>query len=183
MPRIHPIDPRTAEGKARTLLEAVHKKFGMTPNITATLAHSPAALEGYLGLSGALAAGSLGAKLREQIAVAVAGANGCGYCASAHTAIGKSVGLPDEELDANLRGTASEPRAQAALDFALAVVEQRGWVSDEAVRDVRDAGYSDGELTEIIANVVFNIFSNYFNHVAQTEIDFPVVEVRQPAGV
>jgi len=177
MPRIHPIDPRTAEGKARTLLEAVHKKFGMTPNITATLAQSPAALEGYLGLSGALAAGTLGAALREQIALAVAGASGCGYCASAHTAIGKSVGLPGEELDANLRGTASEPRAQATLDFALAVVEKRGWVSDDDLQRVRDAGFGDGEITEIVANVAQNLFTNYFNHIARTEVDFPPVEL------
>ena len=177
MPRIDPIDPQAAEGKARTLLEAVHKKFGMTPNLTATLAQSPAALEGYLGLSGALAAGSLGAKLREQIAVAVAGASGCGYCASAHTAIGKSVGLPDEELGANLRGSASDPTAQAALDFALAVVEHRGWVSDDDLRRVRDAGFGDGEITEIVANVAQNLFTNYFNHIARTEVDFPPVEL------
>ncbi len=181
MTRIDPIDPRTAEGKARTLLAAVHETFGMTPNITATLAQSPAALEGYLGLSGALAAGSLGAKLREQIAVAVAGANGCGYCASAHTAIGKSVGLPGEELDSNLRGTASEPRAQATLDFALAVVEKRGWVSDDDLQRVRDAGFGDGEITEIVANVAQNLFTNYFNHVARTEVDFPPVAVPVPS--
>ena len=177
MPRINPIDPQAAEGKARTLLEAVHEKFGMTPNITATLAQSPAALEGYLGLSGALAGGRLGATLREQIALAVAGASGCGYCASAHTAIGRSVGLDDEELGANLRGTAREPRAQSALDFALAVVEQRGWVSDEDLQRVRDAGFDDGEITEIVANVAQNLFTNYFNHVAGTDVDFPPVEM------
>ncbi len=183
MPRINPLDLDTAQGRARTLLEDVQKKYGRTPNLLGTFANAPAALEAYLGFSGALAGGSLGADLREQIAVAVAGANSCGYCASAHTAIGKSLGVDDEELGANLRGVASDPKTQAALDFALVVVERRGWVSDEAVRNVRDAGYSDGELTEIIANVVFNIFSNYVDHVAQTEIDFPVVEVRQPAGV
>lgn len=180
MPRINPIDLQAAEGKARTLLEAVHEKFGMTPNITATLAQSPAALEGYLGLSGALAAGTLGAALREQIALAVAGASGCGYCASAHTAIGRSVGLDDEELGANLRGTAREPRAQSALDFALAVVERRGWVSDDDLQRVRDAGFGDGEITEIVANVAQNLFTNYFNHVARTDVDFPPVEVPQP---
>ncbi len=177
MPRINPVDPQAAEGKARTLLEAVHEKFGMTPNITATLAHSPAALEGYLGLSGALATGSLGSQLREQIALAVAGAGGCGYCASAHTAIGKSVGLSGEELGANLRGSASDPKAQAALDFALAVVEHRGWVSDDDFRRVRDAGFGDGEITEIVANVAQNLFTNYFNHIARTDVDFPPVEM------
>ncbi len=179
MPRINPVDLDTAQGRARTLLEGVQKKYGRTPNLLGTFANAPAALEAYLGFSGALAGGSLGADLREQIAVAVAGANGCGYCASAHTAIGKSLGVDAAELDANLQGASSDPKTQTVLDFALAVVERRGWVSDEDFRRVRDAGFSDGEITEIIANVVFNIFSNYFNHVVQTEIDFPVVEVRQ----
>ncbi len=183
MPRINPIDPDTAEGKTRTILEGIRKKSGRVPNLLATLAQSPASLNAYVGLGQALGGGSLDAGLREQIAVAVAGANGCGYCASAHTAIGKSVGVDAGELAANLRGIAGHARTQAALDFALVIVEKRGWASDDDLQRVRDAGFGDGEITEIVVNVVANIFSNYFNHVAQTEIDFPVVQVSEPTTV
>ncbi len=182
MPRINPVDLDTAEGQTRTLLDAIRKKYGRIPNLLATLAQAPAALDAYLGLGRALGGGSLDAGLREQIAVAVAGANSCGYCASAHTAIGTSVGVDAAELEANLRGEAAEPRTQAALDFALVIVEKRGRASDDDLQRVRDAGFGDGEITEIVVNVVANIFSNYFNHVAQTEIDFPVVEVGEPSS-
>ena len=182
MPRIDPIDPATAEGQTRTLLDGIGKKYGRIPNLLATLAQAPAALDAYLGLGRALGGGSLDAGLREQIAVAVAGANSCGYCASAHTAIGTSVGVDAGELEANLRGEAADPRTQAALDFALVIVEKRGWASDNDLQRVRDAGFGDGEITEIVVNVVANIFSNYFNHVAQTEIDFPVVKVGEPSA-
>ena len=181
MPRINPIDPGTAEGKARALLEGIRKKYGRVPNLLATLAQAPAALDAYLGLGQALGGGSLDAGLREQIAVAVAGANSCGYCASAHTAIGTTVGVDAAELEANLRGEAADPRTQAALDFALVIVEKRGWASDDDLQRVRGAGFGDGEITEIVVNVVANIFTNNFNHVAQTEIDFPVVEVGEPS--
>ncbi len=182
MPRIHPIDPDTAGGKTRTILEGIRKKSGRVPNLLATLAQSPASLNAYVGLGQALGGGSLDAGLREQIAVAVAGANNCGYCASAHTAIAKSVGVDAGELAANLRGIAGDARTQATLDFAIAIVEKRGWVSDDDLQRVRDAGFGDGEITEIVVNVVANIFTNYFNHVAQTEIDFPVVEVGEPSA-
>lgn len=177
MTRINPVDPKQAQGKAQALLDGVQKKLGMTPNLLRTLAVAPAGLEAYLNFSQALAGGSLSARLREQIALTVAGANSCRYCASAHTAIGRSVGLDDGELATALEADSRDAKVKAALEFARSVVIERGWVNDEALQRVRDAGYSDGEIVEIIANVSLNLLTNYINHVAGTEVDFPVVEV------
>lgn len=176
MSRIHQIAPDSATGKAKELLDAVHGKLGLVPNITRAMANSPAVLEGYLGLSGALGKGSLSAKNREQIALAVGQANHCDYCLAAHSAIGKMVGLtPDQILDSR-RGTAIDPKADAVIRFARKLVDERGRVSDADVAEVRAAGLNDGGIAEVVANVALNIFTNYFNHVAETDIDFPKVE-------
>ena len=180
MPRLHPIDPAQAEGKAKTLLDGVQKKLGTTPNLLRTMALSPAVLEAYLSFGQALSGASISAALREQIALVVANTNGCQYCASAHTAIGKNLGLDTVELTANLEGSSSDPKVEAALQFAQNIVAKRGWVNDAEVQRVRDAGYTDGEIAEIIAAVAGTIFTNYFNHIAQTEIDFPKVDIGQP---
>jgi len=183
MPRIQPLKVEEAQGKAQELLGVVKQKLGGTPNLLTTLARSPAALDSYLKLSGALAGGTFSAGLREQIALAVAGANSCEYCASAHTAIGKKAGVSKEELEKSLHGNASDPKAAAALALARAIVDKRGWVSDEDVRAARAAGFDDGQLLEIVATVSLNLFTNYVNHLAQTEVDFPRVAVPQGAGV
>ena len=176
MSRIHQIAPDSATGKAKELLDAVKGKIGLVPNITRAMANSPAALEGYLGLSGALGKGSLSAKNREQIALAVGQANQCDYCLAGHSAIGKMVGLtPDQILDSR-RGTAIDPKSDAVIRFARKLVDERGRVSDADVAEVRAAGLDDGAIAEVVANVALNIFTNYFNHVAETDIDFPKVE-------
>ena len=182
MSRLTPIDLTQAEGKAKTLLDAVQQKLGMTPNILRTMANAPAALEAYLAFNQSLAGASLDAKTRESIALAVAGANGCDYCASAHTALGGILGIPAGELSANLAGHSDDARLGAILKFANAVVEKRGWVNDEEVAALRAAGLGDREITEIIATVAFNIFTNYFNHIAQTDLDFPLVAATKAAA-
>ena len=181
MPRIQPVDPNQATGKTKTILDGVEKSMGRVPNLLRTLANSPAVLgAAYLGFSQALAGSSLSAQLREQISLAVSNANSCQYCASAHTAVGKMIGLDADELAQNLQGYASDPKVEAALQFAQSVILKRGWVEDDELQQVRDAGYTEGELVEIIATIAFTIFTNYFNHIAETEIDFPVVEVADP---
>lgn len=177
MPRIEAIDPKEATGKARELLDGVKAKIGSVPNLMRTFANSPAALEGYLNFSGALGSGSLSARLREQIALAVADANNCEYCLSAHTAIGKMVGLNENELIASRRASSTDARTDAALKFAHQIVVKRGEVLDSEVQAVREAGYNDGEIVEIVANVALNIFTNYFNHIARTTVDFPKVKL------
>jgi uncharacterized peroxidase-related enzyme len=180
MQRIPALTTAAAPAASQPMLEAVHKKLGMVPNLIKTFAHSPAVLKYYLAGSEALGAGTLPAALREQIALVTAGANGCDYCASAHTLMGKGAGLTATEMADNLRGRSGNAKTQAALDFAAAVVATRGRVSDAQLQAVRSAGYADGELVEMVATVVSNIFTNYFNHVAGTVIDFPVVKATEP---
>jgi uncharacterized peroxidase-related enzyme len=183
MPRITPVQPADASGKTKQMLDAVQAKLGLTPNLVKTLATSPAALEGYLGLNGALAGGALNASFREQIALAVAQANSCEYCLAAHTALGGLAKLQPEEILASRRASAVDVKREAALKFAQAIVVNRGEVSDSAFNAVRAAGFTDGEITEIVAHVALNIFTNYINLVARTIVDFPKIDLAIGAAV
>ena len=161
---------------SKPLLEAVNAQLGSVPNLFRLVGNSPAALEGYLGLSGALAKGVVGAKTRERIALAVAEHNGCDYCLSAHTYLGKHLAKLDAgELDAARRARSADPKADAALRFAKAVLDARGHVSGAALEAARAAGHSDAELVEIVLHVALNTLTNYVNSVAATEVDFPLV--------
>ena len=172
----------TAPAGSQTLLAGAKKSLGMVPNLFSVIANSPAALEGFMGLSGALSHGALDAKTRERIALAVAEINGCGYCLSAHTYLGKNLAkLDDAEITANRNGASNDPKADAAVRFAATVVRSRGHVSDADVAAVRAAGFSDAQIVEIVAHVALNTLTNYVNEVAQTVIDFPVVEIRKAA--
>lgn len=171
-----------APAAAQPLLEGAKKSLGSVPNLFRVIANSPAALEGYFGLNGALYKGALDAKTRERIAVAVAEINGCGYCLSAHTYLGKNLAkLDDAELTANRSGASNDPKADAAVRFAAKVVRERGHVSDSDVVAVKAAGYDDAQVVEIVLHVALNTLTNYVNEVAKTEIDFPVVKLRSAA--
>lgn len=176
MQRIASLTLDTAPEASKPLLQAVKGQIGMVPNLFGVFANAPAVLQGYLGLSGALGAGKLDKGLREQLALTVAGRNSCDYCASAHTLMGKGAGVAADELAQNLKGTSANSKTQAALTFANKIVEARGNLADADLAAVRAAGYTDEEVVEIIAHVVANIFTNYFNHIAATVIDFPVVK-------
>lgn len=173
MPRIQPVNKDNADPATANLLGTVKKKLGVVPNIIATMANSTAVANAYLGFSQSLSGGSLPARLREQIALVVGETNNCGYCVAAHTARGKGAGLTEAETCDARRAQSKDEKEEAALVFAQKVVSERGWISDEDVQHVRQAGYTDGEIGEIVANVALNIFTNYFNHVAGTEVDFP----------
>lgn len=173
MPRIQPVNRETTDDQTTDLLTSVEKKMGRVPNIIATMANSPAVARAYLGISQALATGSLSPQLREKLALVVGEQNSCDYCVAAHTAIGKSTGLSNEETVSARRGQSDDPKDDAALRFAHTIVKDRGWVSDADFEQVRAAGFTDGEIGEIVACVAQNIFTNYFNHVAGTEVDFP----------
>ena len=177
MTRITAVEPGKATGKARELLDAVKNKVGRVPNMMRTMAHSPAVLEAYLNFSAALAGGQLNAKLREELALLSAEMNACSYCAAAHTAIAKMVGLSGDAILLARKGHSLDPKTNAALNFARALIETRGEVSEADFQAAKDAGFSEAEIGEIIANVALNIFTNYFNIVAQTEIDFPKVQL------
>lgn len=164
---------------SQPLLEGVNKMLGSVPNLFRLVGNSPAALEGYLGLNGALSNGRLDPKTRERIALAVAQINGCSYCLSAHTYLGKNLAKLDEaEIAANRKGTSADPKAAAAVHFAVKLVEQRGKVADSDVATVRLAGYSEEEIVEIVSHVALNTLTNYINEAFGTPIDFPVVSTQ-----
>jgi uncharacterized peroxidase-related enzyme len=173
MERITPINPQTAQGQARELLDAVKARLGIVPNSTRAMAVSPAVLEAYLGFSGALSHGVLPARVREQLALDVSEANQCDYCVSAHCAVGKHAGLTDDAILDSRRGTSTDPKTDALLRFARTIVAKQGVVEDADVAVVRKAGYGDAEIAEVVAHVALNIFTNYFNNVAGTTLDFP----------
>jgi uncharacterized peroxidase-related enzyme len=175
MSRIEPLTIENASPAGAEILGAIKGKIGMVPNIYAAMAHSPAALGAKLAFDEAFGKSSLSAAVKEQLAMVIAGTNNCDYCASAHTAIGKGAGVDADELKNNLSGNASDPKVQAILTLAKSIVTNRGNISDTELSDARNAGIAEGEVVEIIAAVAINTFTNYFNHIAATEIDFPVV--------
>jgi uncharacterized peroxidase-related enzyme len=171
-----------APAKAQPLLEAVNKQFGTVPNLFRIVANSPAALEAYLGFSGALGKGALAAPTRERIALAVAEINGCDYCLSAHTYIARNLAkLDDAEITANRSSASNDIKADPAVRFAAKVTRERGHVTEADIVAIRQAGYSDAEIVEIIAHVALNVFTNYLNEALKTEIDFPPVTARKAA--
>jgi uncharacterized peroxidase-related enzyme len=171
-----------APAASQPLLEAVKKQLGVVPNLFRLVSNSPAALEGYLGLMGALNKGRLPAQTRERIALAVAELNGCSYCLSAHSYLGKTLAkLDDAEISANRSGASNDPTADATVRFAVKVARERGHVGEDDVRAVKAAGYDDGQVIEIVLHVALNTWTNYINEVAKTEIDFPVVAARKAA--
>jgi uncharacterized peroxidase-related enzyme len=183
MPRI--VQPETiadAPTASQPLLEAVVKQLGSAPNLFRLVATSPQALEGYLALSGALGKGALPAQTRERIALAIAEINGCDYCLSAHSYLGKNLArLDDAEIAANRTGASNDPKADAAVRFAASVARLRGHIADADFSAVKLAGYSDAEIIEIVQHVALNTWTNTFNNVFQTDIDFPVVTARKAA--
>ena len=181
MSRLHIVDPNEATGKAKELLTAVQAKLNIVPNMTKVMANSPVVLQAYLGFSGALGEGLLDAKLREQIALGVGQSNECEYCVSAHTAIGKMVGLSQSEAVSSRNGQSASAKSQAALNFVKKVVANGGKASNSDVDALRAAGFSDGDIAEIIAHIALNIFTNYFNNIAEVDVDFPRIALRQSA--
>jgi len=177
MTRLKALSPDDAAGKTKDLFNGIQARLGMVPNMMRTMGNSSAVLDGYLNLSGALGQGTLGAKTGELIALAVAENNACDYCLSAHTFIGeKLAGIDIPALSAARDGKSNNAKTEAALSFANVVVGKRGRVSDVDINTVKAAGYTDGEVAEIIAHVALNIFTNYLNNAALTQIDFPVVK-------
>ncbi|MCB0354161.1 MAG: carboxymuconolactone decarboxylase family protein [Bdellovibrionales bacterium] len=175
MTRIQPAQIESAQPKQRELFDLVKKKLGMVPNFHATVGNSPTALEAYLAYGDVLSHGELSPKVREQIALVVAQQNKCEYCISAHSALGKTVGLKEDELSQSRKAIAAEPKIDSILKFADNVVRTHGQVSSESLALLREHGVSDGEIVEIVALVSLNIFTNYINNVAETVVDFPKV--------
>lgn len=181
MTRITPVDYATASGREKDLLDVVKGLLGATPNMTTTMARSTV-LDGWLGLNGALRKGSIGPADGERIALAVAEANGCSYCLSAHAYLGANVArLDDEEIHRARHFDSADPKSAAILAFARAVVATRGGVSDSDLATAREAGLSDAELSDIVGHIAVNVLTNYFNKAFDVDVDFPVVEPHEHA--
>ena len=177
-----PLIERTATSPERKqLLDSIHGAFGATPNMFRAVANSPAALKSLWASFGALGGGVLDAQLGEQIAVAVADRNACEYCLAAHTMLGKKAGASAEQMRDAQAGESSDPKTRAALQFALKLVEARGQVSEADVKSLRDAGYSDEAVVEILAHVALNLFTNYVNIALAVPVDFPATRLRKAA--
>jgi len=177
-----PATIEAAPAAAQAVLLAVAQQLGSAPNMFRLLSNSPAALEGFVALSGSLNKGKLPAQTRERIALAVSEFNGCDYCLSAHTYLGRNFAkLDDAEITANRSGASNDPKADVAVRFAVAVARERGHIRAEQVQAVKAAGYDDGQIIEIVQHVAATIFTNYINEVAKTDIDFPVVNRRLAA--
>jgi uncharacterized peroxidase-related enzyme len=174
MPRIPKVTPESADAEQHDLLDATKRQLGRAPNLYATLVQSPAALRGYLALRDSLLAGVLTDRHREQLALLTAQENDCDYCVAAHTMRGERLlKMSPEELLETRRAHDADPHSEAILRIASDLIENRGQVSDEALEKARTAGVTDAELSEVVAHVALNVLSNYFNHLARPDLDFP----------
>ena len=181
MPRIQPVDAARTTGLTAELLTTTRRRFGGAPNMFLTAANAPAALDALLGLFESVGKSSLGHRVGEQIAIAVANGNGCGYCLAAHTAIGTMRGLDADSLRAARLGDAPNTKTAALLTLARAILDTRGHISDDTLATARDAGVSDAETIEVVAHIALNVFTNYLNSVSGTAIDFPDVPLATAA--
>jgi uncharacterized peroxidase-related enzyme len=181
MSRIPLIDRNATSPDRKALLDSVHAAFGTSPNMFRAVANSPAALKSMWSAFGALGSGVIAPKLGEQIAVAVADRNACEYCLAAHTALGRKAGASAEEMQRAQAGESADAKTQAALRFALKLVNERGQVDDADVQALRAVGFSDEEIVEILAHVALNLFTNYVNVAFAVPVDFPAVKLRRAA--
>lgn len=172
MARIPAVNPEKAQGQLKDIYQAMQKKMGKVPNIFKLMGNSPAVLKGYVSMSEAQDALSLNPKVRELIALAVSQANQCNYCLSAHSAIGQQAGLAEQDILHAREGKAANAKTQAILTFVRAVVEKRGHLDDAALSQLKTAGVTDAEVVEILFVIQTTMFTNYFNHIFDTEIDF-----------
>jgi uncharacterized peroxidase-related enzyme len=182
MARLHQTDPAAADAGRAELFAAVKAKFGKVPNGIQILGTSEEALRGYLAFAGSLSGGALRRAEREQVAIAVAAHNGCDYCLAAHTAAAAAFKVDESDRRAAQAFAASGERNAALLRFSRAVIDTRGAVSDADLQAARDAGLTDAELIEVIAEVALNTFTNYLYRAAQPALDFPAIEVERRAA-
>ncbi|GMW02503.1 MAG: alkyl hydroperoxide reductase AhpD [Candidatus Hydrogenedentota bacterium] len=173
MPRVQLVNTEQAQGKAREIMEGLQQRAGKVYGMYKCMANSPAVLEGFLALSGAMGRTSLPVKLREQIALLLAEENECTYCLAAHTAGAMKAGLTEAQTIQSRMGQGIDEKSDAVLRFAQRMLDTLGHVSDDDVNALRAAGVTDQELVEIVSVVCLNIFTNYFNHIMDTPSDFP----------
>ena len=181
MSRITVVTHESASAEQRALLDAIQGRLGMVPNFLKVLANSPAALKAFLGLHGIAGAGSLSLQTRERIALALAEQNSCEYCLSAHSAIGGQAGLNGDEILINRAGSSQDAKAAVAVRFARSLAEHKGEVTTAELVEMREAGYTDADIVEVITHVGMNILTNILGKASRVEIDFPKVALQRAA--
>ncbi|WP_415899323.1 carboxymuconolactone decarboxylase family protein [Neptuniibacter sp. QD48_11] len=179
MSRINLVTNEQVNEEQQALYAAIEGQLGMVPNFLKVFANSPAALRAFLGLHGIANEGSLDLRTRERIALGLAEQNACEYCVSAHTAIGRKAGLSSSEIEANRSGSSQDAKAAVAVKFARSLAENNGAVTTAELLEVRNAGYNDAEIVEIITHVGMNVLTNILGKASRVEIDFPKVELQQ----
>ena len=177
MHRITAVSATDATPEQAELYAAITEQLGMVPNFLKVFAHSPAALRGFLGLHGVANEGSLEPLTKERIALGLAEQNACQYCVSAHTAIGRKAGLSSAEIESNRAGSSQDAKAAVAVKFARSLAEHNGAITNTELLEVRNAGYSESDIVEIITHVGMNVLTNILGKASQVEIDFPKVEL------
>lgn len=178
MARVTIVDPATSTGETKELFDTLRRQVGGIPNFTRVLANSPRALEGFYELWTNLGRGELSKATQERIALAMAERNGCQYCVSAHTALGKGAGLSDAEIEAARNGTSEADRkADALVRFSRQLLDNMGEVSVADFNAIRAAGATDGEIVEVVAHVGLNVLTNVLGKSTKVEVDFPKVEL------
>lgn len=176
MQRLNSVSPDSAQDRTKELLETVEQAFGTIPNTAKVMANSPAVLDSYLAFSTAMGGAKIGEKLHNQVKLSTSETNSCDYCTSILSAVAPVAGLSTDDILAGRTGNSDDRRIKAALAFANDVLESRGKVSDQQLASVRDAGFGDAEVVEIVASVVLGCFTNFLNNVADTELDIPKAE-------
>ena len=167
------IDPETATGSARELLDQTRQQLGRVPNLYRAMANSPKGLAAYLAFRGALQNGALDSKMCERIALLTAELNACGYCVAAHHFRGQKLGMTADELEDTRKARSESPAIHAVLAFVVALIEGRGAIPAGTREALTQQGWSEAQIGEIVAHVALNVFSNYFKQVADPALDFP----------
>jgi uncharacterized peroxidase-related enzyme len=175
MSRLNIVTPEQATGQTKELYNAIQRAVGAVPNIYQGVGNSPAALEGVLHIGAVLGKGQLSAAEIEAIKLAVSETYGCTYCLAAHTLLGKKAGLTDEQAISIRRGAPQQPKLGALVKFVNTAIQPKGRVSDDDLRAVKAAGYNDAQITEALLTISQTVFTNLFNRVHQTPLDFPAV--------
>jgi uncharacterized peroxidase-related enzyme len=165
----------SATGMTAEVFAQIKKAAGKVPNTFASIgAHGPAALRAMLQVEAVLAAGSLDRQDLETIKLAVSAAVGCDYCEAAHTMLGKHAGLKSDELHQIRAGaTTGNPKRDALVNFVRLLVQSSGTVSDSDFAAIRAAGYTDAQLVDISLALAAITFTNVFNRINDTTLDFP----------
>ncbi|WP_370895838.1 carboxymuconolactone decarboxylase family protein [Chryseobacterium gossypii] len=179
MARTKILNPENVPADSKQTLDAFTKNIGFTPNMMAAFAQSPIAFNAWATLLNSLSR-ALDVKTRDSIGLAVSEVNGCNYCLTVHSFTAQHMAqLTPEEIILARKGHANDPKRDAAVQFARKVIESRGNINDADVSAVRDAGYTDANIMEIVALVAMYSLTNFFNNVFDPEKDFPAVA---PAG-